>query len=218
MKKYLWIIILVHVLAVPALAQNDTAKLRPKQKIEYRHNISAQLNPAGNCLALMISNQTFETNYVMWHGALRYTYAVHPNILVGGEASYTSFEYYDANSQKDKTKFSFGSWSHDLGAMARFVYNKPQWCRPFADIVIGYRRVYSARRPTQEEVDFSMRQMYVQNKFQWYAAVGVSFRFWENHFSIDLMCKASTLSFADLRRVTFGWKIGYNFNSQNKKK
>ena len=23
-----------------------------------------------------------------------------------------------------------------------------------------------------------------------------------------------TLSFADLRRVTFGWKIGYNFNSK----
>ena len=207
-------ILVFFLFSLPMFAQNDSIKLRPRQQIEYRHNISAQLNPAGNCLDMMISNQTFETNYVMWHGALRYTYAVHPNILMGGEASYSSYEYYDGISQKDKTKFSFGYWSHDLGAMVRFIYNKPQWCRPFADIVIGYRRVYSAHRPTQEEVDFSMRQMYVQNKFQWYAAVGVSFRFWQNHFNIDLMCKASTLSFADLRRVTFGWKIGYNFNSK----
>lgn len=56
--------------------------------------------------------------------------------------------------------------------------------------------------------------MYVQNQFQWYAAAGVSFRFWKNHFNIDLMCKASTLGFADGRAFTFGWKIGYNFNSK----
>ena len=77
-------------------AQNDSIKLRPKQQIEYRHNISAQVNPAGDYLDLMISNQTTESNYVNWHGAIRYTYTVHPNILVGGEASYTSFEYYNA--------------------------------------------------------------------------------------------------------------------------
>ena len=200
--------------SLPMFAQNDSIKLRLKQQIEYRHNISVQLNPAGKCLDLMISNQTFETNYVIWHGAFRYTYAVHPNILVGGEASFISYEYYDGISQKDKTKFSSGHWWHDIGAMARFIYNKPEWCRPFADIVLGYRRGYAAHKPIMEDIGFSMRQQYVQNRFQWYAAVGVSFRFWKNHFNIDLMCKATTLIFADWRKVTFGWKIGYNFNSK----
>jgi len=209
------IVLYMLLLSCCVFAQNDSIKLRPKQQIEYRHNISAQVNPAGDYLDLMISNQTTESNYVNWHGAIRYTYTVHPNILVGGEASYTSFEYYNADSQKDKTKLEIGYWSHDVGALARFIYNKPQWCRPFADIVLGYRRSYVFGKDYSPERN---SYLYTYNRFQWYAAVGVSFRFWQNHFNIDLMCKASTLSFADLRRVTFGWKIGYNFNSQNKKK
>ena len=210
MKKYLWILILVHVLAVPALAQNDTIKLRPKQTIEYRHNISAQVNPAGKYLKMIVSNQTFENNIVNLHGAFRYTYTVHPNILVGGEISYTSLEFYNADLQKDKTKLDIGYYAHDLGTLARFICNKPEWCRPFADIVLGYRRVYyfGGKAGTQDH------EMLILNQFQWYAAAGVSFRFWKNHFNIDLMCKASTLGFADGRVVTFGWKIGYNFNSK----
>ena len=209
--KRLPAILISLVLVVPVLAQSDTIKLRQKQKIEYRHNISAQLNPTGDYLHLMIANQTTESNYVNWHGAIRYIYTVHPNILVGGEISYMSFEYYNADSQKDKTKLEIGYWAHDVGAMARFIYNKPEWCRPFADIVIGYRRSYAFGKSYGPD---SSSHLYTYNGFQWYAAVGVSFRFWENHFNIDLMCKASTLSFADYRRVTFGWKIGYNFNSK----
>jgi len=167
---------------------------------------------------MMISNQTTESNFVNWHGAIRYTYTIHPNILVGGEASYMSYEYYNANSQIDKTKRQHGYYEHDFDALVRFIYNKPEWCRPFADIVLGYRRAYSFHADYYCPDIVKPMLLDVINGFHWYAAVGVSFRFWENHFNIDLMCKASTLSFADLRRITFGWKIGYNFNSQNKKK
>lgn len=204
------IVLYMLLLSCCVLAQNDTIKLHPKQQIEYRHNISAQVNPAGKYLNMIISNHTFKNNIVDWHGAFRYTYTVHPNILVGGEVSYTSLEFYNADSQKDKTKLEMGYYAHDLGALARFICNKPKWCRPFADIVLGYRKAYyfGGKAGTQDH------EMLIINQFQWYAAAGVSFRFWKNHFNIDLMCKASTLGFADGRTVTFGWKIGYNFNSK----
>lgn len=206
------IIIVFLFIPIMSFSQKDIVKSSLKQNIEYYHNISVQVNPAGDYLESIIKKQSLKSNYVNWHGAIRYTYTIHPNILIGGEASYSSFEYFGNSSNKKQEDRVYGYYAHDFGALARFIYNKPQWCRPFADIILGYRRAYYFHDDYYcPDID-KPKLLDVNNEFQWYAALGVSFRFWQNHFNIDLMCKASTYTFVDFRRITFGWKIGYNFN------
>ena len=208
------ILLYMLLLSCCVFAQNDSIKLRPKQQIEYRHNISAQVNPAGSYLSLMISNMTTKTNFVEWNAALRYTYTLHPNILLGVEAAYNSYNHFP-NDSKNQNERDHGYWVHYYGPMARFIYNGLKWCRPFADIELGYRRLYwfCDDNIISNTDTFKPTQMYIGNTFQWYAAAGMSFRFWQNHFNIDVMFRASNWYFIN-GKWDVTWKIGYNFNSK----
>lgn len=216
--KYV-LIISVALIFIPTIssANNVTDSISPKntknKQIEYRHNISFQTNPTIEDIRLMVGNQTTNIYRFDWYTAIRYTYTLHPNILVGGEISYQTNESYDVTySKKNEKQRDYGYWDNDYGVLARFIYNKPKWLRPFAEVVFGCRRGFALCH------DFDNNRMPYVSKyyaFQWYAAAGVSFRFWKNHFNIDLMCKASNYhQFINWGRVVFSWKIGYNFNAK----
>ena len=207
------VILVFFLLSLPLFAQNDSIKLRPKQQIEYHHSISTHVNPLGVYLNLMISNRTTESSLVGWNAALRYTYTIHPNILIGGEASYFSYESFSGDSQKKQEERQNGYWVYYYGPMTRFIYNGLKWCRPFADIEMGYRRLYWFHEDISSTETNKPKLMDIRNSFQWYAAAGVSFRFWKNHFNIDVMFRASNWYYIG-GKWDVTWKIGYNFNSK----
>lgn len=207
MKKYLWILILVHVLAVPIFAQSE-------QNIVFRHNISLQINPHYQQFGDFINNFYGIKNDPRGIVAnFRYGYRVHKNIIVGGELRYE-------NEKWEMNRVMYGDYPadycskdnrFDIGAYSRFFIDKLPVFKPFADVGVAYRYQHSFfvdyKPGSATEIgEFRENNSYLAA----YVAAGFSILMWQDRFNLDLMVKYNIrYSFP-----FFSWKIGYNFNAK----
>ena len=162
----------------------------------YKHSIMFQFNRAFDDIRgipdYLIYNVSFEDGLEQnYYANLRYGYRVHKNIL-----HVTSFK---------------------VGGYARFLVNRWQVFKPYADVGMSYNYAHSKYtwtenyQPTDEEIQ--RYQPYNFHHFDSYIAPGMSFMIWRNHINIDIGIKFSPFrNNVNSKMFVFTWKIGYNFN------
>ncbi len=170
----------------------------------YKHSIMVQFNPTVNEFRDLdylanYKDYSIQTYYLN----LRYGYRVHKNIIVGSDLFYTNTH----SSENAQSQFSVNAFK--LGVYSRFIANKWQVFKPYADVSVLYefsQSVYNQENGVNK-INSSI--------FDCYIAPGISFMVWKNHFNIDLGAKFSPFkNNVNGKYLVFTWKLGYNFNAK----
>jgi hypothetical protein len=204
------------VLAMPAMAQSEQPCYFCDSMQPYKHSIMFQFNRAFDeykDIYDYFTHVSFEDGLPQnYYANLRYGYRVHKNIMVGPELMFFSQKRFFYKKILHVTSFKVGGY-------ARFIVNKWQVFKPYADVGMSYNSVYfkyiwtENYVPTDEEIQWL--QSGFLHHFDAYIAPGMSFMIWQNHINIDLGIKFSPFrNNVNSKMFVFTWKIGYNFNSK----
>ena len=181
----------------------------------YKHSIMFQFNRAFDDIRgipdYLIYNVSFEDGLEQnYYANLRYGYRVHKNIMVGPEMMFFTQKRFFYKNILHVTSFKVGGY-------ARFLVNRWQVFKPYADVGMSYNYAHSKYtwtenyQPTDEEIQ--RYQPYNFHHFDSYIAPGMSFMIWRNHINIDIGIKFSPFrNNVNSKMFVFTWKIGYNFN------
>jgi len=221
------------VLAMSAMAQSQQPCRFCDTLTPYKHSIMIQVNRGfedPRDIATYIREKTSglyneENDVPAFIFNIRYAYRVLPYMSVGPEFIYATDKHtmrlqeYDENQNMTEEIFKLDVSRTSAGAFSRLHGNWLQVFKPYADIGLGYYCMHSISTPKNpQRTDLLYDNKY--HRFYFYIAPGFSFMIWKNHFSIDIGVKYSPTNWHNIfsKKVVFTWKIGYNFNSQNKKK
>ena len=212
MKTYLWCFILV-IFAYNVFAQQPCYFCDSMPP--YKHSIMVQANRGFDNIRGFASYLVDRAEYdgpQIFYADFRYGYRVHKNIIVGPELMFYS-------QKRLLVKETLHGTSINVGGYARFLVNRWQVFKPYADVGMSYNYAHSKYswpdnyKPTDEEIQWF--RPYNFHKYDAYIAPGMSFMIWRNHINVDLGVKISPFrSNVNSKMFVFTWKIGYNFNSK----